>query len=181
MAEPARKPMTVDEFLRWEDGSDTRYELVDGEIVAMAPATDRHGTIAANLTTLLGTSLQRPCRVVVEAGVQRLDRNDRFYHADIAVTCAPPSGTIPVPEPRVIVEVLSPSTEAHDRGHKVPNYREIPSVAEILLVSSRERNVEHWRRSGTAWVVSKIEAGPMELASVGVTLDIDGIYDATGL
>jgi Uma2 family endonuclease len=173
--------MTVDEFLRWEDGTDTRYELIDGEIVAMAPATDRHGAIAGKLTTLLGTALKRPCRVVVEAGVQRLDRNDRFYHADIAVTCAPLSGANPLPEPRVIVEVLSPSTEQHDRGHKVPNYRDIPSVAEILLVSSQEREVEHWRRAGESWIVTRIASGGIELASVGATLMIDEIYDDTGL
>ena len=75
MAGPAEKLMTVDEFLRWDDGTDTRYELIDGQIVAMAPPSGPHRTIVANATRLLGNRLQArsPCRAEVEAGIRVSD------------------------------------------------------------------------------------------------------------
>ncbi|HEY0522006.1 MAG TPA: Uma2 family endonuclease, partial [Stellaceae bacterium] len=67
--------MTVDEFLSWNDGTDRRYELVAGEIVAMAPPSERHGAIAANTILAIGPQLKSPCRILSEAGVRLPDRN----------------------------------------------------------------------------------------------------------
>ncbi len=74
MGEPALRAMTADEFLAWDDGTDTRHELVDGEIVAMAPPTDAHGTIAVNVGVEIADRLRAraPCRAIGEAGI-RLD------------------------------------------------------------------------------------------------------------
>ena len=117
MAEPAEKRWTVDEFLAWDDGTDRRYELVDGRIVAMAPPSEAHAAIVSNLTIPIGNQLQPPCRVLGEFGVRLPDRDDSFYQFDLAVTCAPadPARRY-VAEPELIVEVLSPSTALHDRG-----------------------------------------------------------------
>jgi Uma2 family endonuclease len=181
MADAARKGITVDEFLRWDDGTDRRYELVDGEIVAMAPPSEAHGVIVSSIVRLIGNALRPPCRVVTEAGIRLADRDDRYYQADVAVTCAPPSKAQPVAEPVLIVEVLSPSTAEHDRGRKLPDYQEIASVQEILVVSSMRRSVQHWRRSGKAWVVTTIDREIVELSSVGVALPVAEIYAGTVL
>src|SRR5947209_3434781 len=91
MAEPALKRMSVDEFLRWEDGTDTRYELVDGFIVAMAPPARAHGILSVRLGGAIDAALRarRPCTAQSEAGVVRPDRADLCFVADIAVSCDP--------------------------------------------------------------------------------------------
>jgi Uma2 family endonuclease len=181
MAEPAHRKLTVDEFLAWDDGTDRRYELVRGEIVAMAPPSQRHGTIVALLAAALIRGVPRECRVVVEAGIRLADRDDTYYQADLAITCAPPSGSQHVPEPRLIVEVLSPSTAQHDRGTKLPDYCGIPSVEEIVAISATSREADLWRRSGANWIVSRIHRGMLRLESIGVEIDLDTVYADSGL
>jgi Uma2 family endonuclease len=152
MASPAPKRMTLAEFLEWDDGTDRRYELLDGIPVMMAPSLEAHGELAARLTIEIGTRLQPRCRVISEAGVVVPDRADTYYVADLAVTSAPrePSRRMVV-EPVVVVEVLSPSTGQIDRWRKVANYRTLPSVQEILIVFSDERRVEVQRRTPDGW------------------------------
>jgi Uma2 family endonuclease len=170
--------MTLTEFLRWDDGTDVRYELVDGRVVARARPTDAHGTITGNLAVALANALRPPCRVAAEAGILRPNRDDSYYVADLGVTCGPAADTRQhLPEPVLIVEVLSPSTEDHDRGRKVPDYREIPSLQEILVVASRERRVELWRRNGDHWRVEDlIGEATVRLASCDASIPLAAIY-----
>src|ERR1700757_2634134 len=126
MSELAIKPMTLGEFLRWEDGTDTRYELLAGFPVAMAPPAPAHGLLAAQLCIRIGAALQsrRPCMVQVEAGIAPQDRDDTCYVADLAVTCRPPQrGDQLMSDPLLIVEILSPGTALYDRQNKVSDYR----------------------------------------------------------
>jgi Uma2 family endonuclease len=157
MAEPAEKRWTVEEFLAWDDGTDRRYELVGGQIVAMAPPSEAHAAIVANLTLRIGSQLRPPCRVLGEFGVRLPGRDDSFYQFDLAVTCAAadPARRY-IAEPEMIIEVLSPSTALHDRGRKLDHYRQLPALKEILLVASEERRVQHWRRRGARWVVDDL-------------------------
>lgn len=107
MAEPAISKMTVTEFLRWEDGTDTRYELLDGIPVAMAPPAVAPGFLAARLCARIETSLRSrpPCMVQIEAGIARPDRDDTCYVADLAVTCTPPQpGQTLLADPVLMVE-----------------------------------------------------------------------------
>ena len=180
MAEPAEKRMSLAAFLEWDDGTDARYELVDGRLVAMAPATLAHGTIAANLVRHIGNRLKAPCRVVVEAGIMPPDRPNTWYQADLVVTCAPPErGARAITEPRLIVEVFSPSTAAHDRGVKLADHRRIASVEQILVVASEDRHVEVWRRATDGWTVQDlIGDAAIPLAIDGQPLPLAAIYDA---
>jgi Uma2 family endonuclease len=149
--------MTLAAFLDWDDGTDTRYELLDGRIVAMAPPIEAHGTIGANLVAAIHPRLKPPCRVVVEAGIIPADRPDTWYQPDLVVTCAPAGrGARPVAEPRLIIEVLSPSTAAHDRGVKLADYRRLGSVEQILMVASEDRHVELWLRAPDGWKVQDL-------------------------
>jgi Uma2 family endonuclease len=182
MAEPAEKRWTVEEFLAWDDGTDRRYELVDGQIAAMAPPSEAHGTIVANLTIAIGRQLRAPCRVVGEAGVVPTDRDDTYHQADLLVTCSPPARGRPHPvDPVLIVEVLSPSTAVHDRGRKVEDYSRLPSVEEILLVSSEERRVRYWRRDGSRWIVEDlIGEAELRLETVPDPIPLAAVYDGSG-
>jgi Uma2 family endonuclease len=183
MAEPATRKYTIDEFLAWDDGTDRRYELVRGDIVAMAPPEHAHGAIAAKAVIAIGSRLRPPCHVVTEAGIVRPDRADTYFQADLAATCRLPTpGSRYVGDPIVIVEVLSPSTAAYDRGVKLPEYRSIASIEEILLISSWERRVEHWRRTPDGWAVAEPGGDAMlHLASVSVEFTIADLYEGVTL
>ena len=131
MSELAVRPMSLAEFLRWEDGTDTRYELVGGFPLAMAPPAEAHRMLATRLASRIDAALagRRPCNAQIEAGIVRLDRADSYFVADIAATCTPNERRRQaIKDPILIVEILSPGTERHDRLTKVPVYRSIDSV-----------------------------------------------------
>jgi Uma2 family endonuclease len=182
MAEPALRRMTLDDFLSWEDGTDTRYELVGGFVVAMAPPAPAHSALAVRLASRIDAALasRRPCMTYAEAGILRQDRADSFFVADIAVSCAPiDPRRQSVDDPILIVEVLSPSTAVHDRGFKLPVYREIETVQEVLLVGSNARYVELHRRSGEQWITEILrgEQHTIRLVSVGAEIPLAELYD----
>jgi Uma2 family endonuclease len=183
MAELAEKRMSLAAFLEWDDGTDTRYELLDGRIVAMAPPALAHGTIVANLAPHIGNRLKTPCRVVVGAGITPPDSADSWYQADLVVTCAPPErGARAIDLPRLIVEVLSPSTAAHDRGIKLADYRRIASVEQILVVASEDRHVEVWRRAADGRTVQDlIGDAAIAVAIDGQPLTLAAVYDGVAL
>jgi len=183
MADTAEKLMTLAEFLTWDDGTDTRYELVHGHIVAMAPTSANHAVIVSKLVAALEAALKRPCYSGSNAGVLRPDRNDTFYEADVVISCTPlQAGMVPVPEPVVILEVLSPTTMAHDRGLKLYDYRRIPSVQEIVLIASEQRHTEVWRRQGAKWEVEDlIGDAVLELEAVGIAIPLAAIYADSGI
>jgi Uma2 family endonuclease len=186
MSEAVLKGMTVDEFLHWEDGTDTRYELVNGFVVAMAPPAPRHGQLAVALGAEIRSALRSrpPCRAYSEAGIVRPDRNDTCYVADLAVTCDPPGPDDRlIRNPVLIVEILSPSTAAFDRQAKVPDYRRIASVQEILLVDSQTVFAEILRRDGEHWI-TEIVQGPsatLALNSVPLAIPMAELYEGIAL
>jgi Uma2 family endonuclease len=183
MAETAEKLMTVAEFLTWDDGTDTRYELVRGKVVALAPPSAKHSVIASKIGGALEASLKRPCYVGMNAGVVRPDRDDTFYEADLVVSCTPLEGDMTtIPQPTVVIEVLSPTTAEHDRGGKLYDYRRIASVQEIALVASEQHHVEVWRRRGAKWEVEDlIGDAVLELEAVGVQIPFAAIYADSGV
>jgi Uma2 family endonuclease len=175
MAEPAIRPMSLDEFLRWDDGTETRYELISGFPVAMAPPGEAHSMLAVQLVTRIDAALssRRPCRALIEAGVIRPNRADTYFVADIAATCSPVEpGRQAIKDPFLVVEILSPSTERHDHRVKLPAYRQIETVQEILLVASDERYAELHRRAGQQWVTEILRGGEGTLALSSVPIDI---------
>jgi Uma2 family endonuclease len=178
MADAASKLMTVAEFFEWDDGTDTRYELVYGQPMAMAPPLEAHGTIVANIIAAVHRRLKPPCRVASEIGMRPPEWNDRFYQADVAVTRDPPVARArSMPNPVAVFEVLSPSTSERDLEIKLPDYQEMPSMQDIVIVSARQRRVEHWRRDGERWVAQAIVGdGAIELAALGVMVPLAEIY-----
>ncbi|MFO1035756.1 MAG: Uma2 family endonuclease [Geminicoccaceae bacterium] len=178
MGEAATRLLTVDEFLDWDDGTDRRYQLLNGVVTMMAPPQALHGSLVNELGAVLRAGLKRPCRVITEAGIKPPHRNDAYYQADLAVTCRPlERGEVYLPEPRIVVEVISPSTAATDRVHKLDDYRRTASITDILLVATSRIEIEHWHRQGAVWVVAN--AGPGEniiLRDYAITIDIDALY-----
>jgi Uma2 family endonuclease len=183
--------MTVSEFLAWnsEDPTAHAWQLIDGEPVAMAPASDNHGTIQWALGSLLWPHLTAPgsrCRAVMEPGIVPRGRSDRNCRIpDIGVTCAPPSDGQMLPDPLLIlIEILSPSNETETWAN-VWTYLTIPTVMEVLVVNSTRVEAELLRRNedGT-WPEVPMRIGPADalcLASIGFTVLLAALYRTTTL
>lgn len=180
--------MTTTEFLRWEgDGTETKYELVDGQLVAMSPATTTHGTIQANLALVLGLHLRgSPCRVITEAAVVprvASDMNTRV--PDLAVTCSPDiPGEIGLTDPVLVIEILSAGNKSKTWSN-VWAYASIPSVREILILSSWSIEGQLLRRDADgAWPEKAAiipSDGSIALSSLDMTFLLRDAYAKTFL
>ena len=185
---PAPLPpyMTVDEFIEWPgDGTGTRYELIDGVLRAMAPASDGHNQLVSNATVLLGLHLRehRPhCRVVTAPGIQpRVRASWNFRIPDLAVTCTRGrEGDVMTPDPILILEVLSPGNK-QQTYENLRAYATIPSVREIVAVESTAIRAELLTRDGAGdWppdphVLEGAEA-VLRLASIEAEIPLVELY-----
>lgn len=186
MAEPATRRMTLAEFLAWDDGTDTRYELIDGFAVAMPPPTEAHRILALRLGSRIDAALasRRPCNAQIEAGVVRPDRAASYYVPDIAVTCQPnePGRQLMV-DPILVVEILSPSTERSDRRVKLPAHQNIESVCEILLIDSDSHHAEVYRRENHHWGIELVRGAEamLFLKSVDVRISMSELYQGIAI
>ncbi len=178
-------PVSEDEYLRLEAQSPIKHEYVNGEMFAMSGGTLRHNTIALNIAAALKSHLRdTPCRAFMNDVQVRIEKTHSYYYPDLLVSCARGAQTmdlsaVTVDNPVLVIEVLSPSTEATDRREKLLAYRTVASLSEYALISQDEAGVEiHRRRGDIGW--EKIEySGPetVELASVGLQIGMREIYD----
>lgn len=174
--------MTATEYLAWERAQPLKHEYHHGEIFAVSSASLRHNAIAAAVIAELGNALVgKGCRVLTSAQRVAAPRSQRYVYPDATVVCGPPAvqpGELDVLEnPSTVVEVLSPSTEAYDRGIKWEGYRRVPSVADYLLFSQDEAKVEHYQRQGDgAWRYQVHEGGGSVRLTNGAELSVDAIY-----
>jgi Uma2 family endonuclease len=181
MANTAIKLMSVEEFLAWDDGTDTRYELFDGQPVAMAPPVVRHSVLAGRLGRAIGNAVagRTGCEVFPEVGIRSNSSPRTFFVADIAVSCEDRldrSGELH--RPVLIVEILSPSTEKIDRKRKLREYRLLPSVQEILLIDGADMFCEVHRRTGDMWRTDLLGGSDarLRLESIGLDVSLGELY-----
>ncbi|MCP4661943.1 MAG: Uma2 family endonuclease [bacterium] len=182
MTMPALEPISVDEFLDWESDDGHSYELRDGLVVAMAPTKPGHQILTARLARYLDEALDdRPsCSVRAEAAIVVTGRDGVVHHADLAVTCREHEPEQRhTPDPVVIVEILSPSTETYDRRVKLPDYRAIPSVEEIVLIAQDQLYCEvHRRFESDRWQTDLLQTPEAELRlmSIGFAQPLSVLY-----
>lgn len=177
--------MTVEEYLAWEPQQDIRYEYINGEVFAMTGGTIPHNDIALNLYTALRPHLHsRNCRVNVSDVKVQLAAGP-YYYPDLVVSCHPQdlNSRQFIQHPKLIVEVLSPGTEAKDRGEKLAYYRTIPTLQEYVLIDSEKMAVECYRRGeGRMWLYYSYTAGEaIELASIEFECPIELLYEGVTL
>ena len=181
MAHAHPKPWTVEEFLEWERSQEERYEYIGGMIIGMVGGTADHNTIVLNLAMSLRQSLRgRPCRVFTES--MKVLAGDMMTYPDVVVTCAPVSAKADsIPEPVVVVEVLSRRTESFARGEKWAAFQQLASLRHYLMVSQDERRVELYTRDTGGWLFSIAGGADTELAleALGVVLRLDEVYEGT--
>jgi Uma2 family endonuclease len=155
MGDVAERRMTLAEFLAWDDGTETRYELINGAPLGMAPLSGRHGVVQDNAAAVIRQYLGQagPCSVVHQAGLLlSIQGDDRYYVPDLAVTCRPVGDGPYIDEPRLVVEIISTSTGRMDKDTKVPDYCTLPSVDEIWLIDSRKPLVHVYQRINGQWI-----------------------------
>jgi Uma2 family endonuclease len=177
-----RKPkihISVAEYLAGERESPVRHEYVQGEVYAMAGASDRHNRIALNIASRLNNHVASgPCEAFMSDMKLKVSA-DVFYYPDVVVTCDAAGGDSYFrTEPRLIVEVISPSTERIDRHEKMVAYKSVPSLQEYVLVMQDEMRVEIYRRKDDAWEVQTFTGGDerLEFASVSLAMSMGEIY-----
>ncbi|MGD1904903.1 MAG: Uma2 family endonuclease [Leptolyngbyaceae cyanobacterium] len=185
IATPQPQKMTVATYLDWEPHQELRYEFVNGDVFAMTGGSLPHNDIAINVLTALRAQVRaQGCRInIADAKVNVTPSIYRY--PDLVVSCDPrdQAATDAIRHPKLIVEVLSPGTEALDRGDKFKEYRTLPTLMEYVLVSGTEISVEVYRRGeGRLWLYTAYQAEDMiPLESVGVEVPVTLIYEAVDL
>lgn len=184
MSLPAPQPFfDAQAYLAWEAEQSTKHEYHDGEVFAMAGASDAHVTVAGNVYMALRNHLRgSPCSVFISDMKLRVEEDNAFFYPDVFVTCADSdrgqshSKSAPV----LVVEVLSPATSAYDRGAKFAAYRKLPTLREYALIDPERLSLDLFRRDGDSkrWVLHPIEAGGhVEWASVGLQVPLEARYE----
>ena len=183
MTTAVQKPMTVDAFLRWAEGRDGRWELIDGRPVAMAPETAAHLLTKARAWAELQQAVERaglPCTVFPDGATVRMS-NQSAFEPDALVVCGDPvpPETIEIPNPVIVVEVLSESTAARDHGVKLAGYFSLSSVAHYLIFDPGRRTVIHHRRGASDVIETRIfTTGALPLDPPGLTLTVEELFPA---
>jgi len=179
--------MSVDEFLAWEPGDGQKWQLVDGEPHVMAPAAPTHAYLQAELAALIRNHLLEtgsPCRVATEPGIVPPALGGRNMRVpDLAVTCAGDSDPVALPDPLLVVEILSPGN-APKTWANVWAYITIPTVQEVLVLHSMEISADMLRRrpDGT-WpaVPEEVTTGDLVLDCIGFRAPLASVYRTTRL
>ena len=185
MATQPKHPLTPEEYLVRERLAETRSEYYQGEVFAMAGASEKHNTIVTNLVASLVTKLRgRKCRIY--SSDMRLLVSDAglYTYPDVLVVCGKPiladTHADILTNPALIIEVLSETTKDYDRGGKFHQYMRIPSLQEYLTVSQTEMLIDkRIRQADNSWVIREVvpSNGKVVIECLGIELDFAEIYD----
>ena len=173
--------MTPDEYLDWEKTQEIKHEYADGEVFAMSGASDAHVTIALRVASkLLVHAGEGPCRTYMADMKVKISPVRLFYYPDVVVTSddRDRSNDYFKEHPKLIIEVLSSSTAAFDRGLKFEHYRLLPSLEEYVLIDSERRGIDCFRRGADGgWVLHHYGPGEeVRFVSVGLSCSVEEIY-----
>ena len=179
----AQTIFTPEEYLVSERKATLKSEYINGEILAMSGASLAHTRITADIVTELNNQLRGgECEVISNDMRVKTGPKGAYFYPDVVVFCGEPEVEDNVFDtllnPILVIEVLSPSTEAYDKGEKFRHYQELVSLQEYILVSQDKVRVEHYRLAKTQWVQTKLHAleGVLSLASIGCELPLQDIY-----
>ncbi len=170
------------DYLALERTSETKHEYINGLVYAMAGGSLDHSRLSMNCGRVLGVALTgRPCVTFNSDARVRILETGRSTYPDLSVVCGrlerAPDDPDAITNPTVIVEVLSDSTEASDRGDKFAHYRRLPSLQQYVLVSQTTSRIEVFTRQGETWTLSEAAAGQtLRLSSLDVEISVDDVY-----
>jgi Uma2 family endonuclease len=173
---------TPEEYFEWEERQEIRHEYFDGEVYAMTGGTLNHSEIATKFSILLGNHLRGGnCRLLNSDARINIYNSNKYVYPDLSVTCdqRDRNNTKFISHPCLIAEVLSPSTEAYDRGDKFAMYRLSPSLQDYVLVSANKIAIDIYNKDDRGkWDIINYRSGDVvELASINLTFQIEQIYE----
>ena len=173
--------MSAEDFLDWDATQTVRHEFVDGEVFAMADAEDGHVTVTLNLAMALRQHLAgTPCRTLVVDTKVHVALANSYVYPDVLVTChaADHANRLVKSHPKLLIEVLSPSTAASDRGDKFARYRLIDELQEYAVVDVESRRTDiHRKGADGLWVLHPFEPGDtVHLASVALDITAEHLF-----
>ncbi len=178
-----KRTYTFAEYIALEEQSDTKHELINGEIYAVAHGTPEHGRLAMRLAWALKTALgRRPCEVFSSDVRIRVPATGLAAYPDLSVVCGKleidPENRNTITNPVVLVEVLSNSTEEYDRQDKFMHYRRLPSLKDYLLVDQREPRIEHYQRNDDgSWTLREVMPPGVVRLSLGIEFAVADVYE----
>ena len=180
----AEKTCSPDDYLALERIAEFKSEFVQGKIQAMTGASREHNLVAMNIAGILRPQLKhRPCEAYLSDMRVKTGKANSYRYPDIAVVCGQPefedSHVDTLLNPTLLIEILSPSTEASDRGDKFAEYRRIPSLQEYLLAAQDRPYMERYVRQGENWLLteSKGVEVTVSLDAIGCELALREVYD----
>jgi Uma2 family endonuclease len=177
--------MDVEDYLILDNTSKTaKYEYLDGELHMLAGGSPNHSIIANNIGTILNNALSKKSCIVYNSDVRFRLSESRYVHPDVTVSCDARDRyqEYDIQYPRLIVEVLSPSTQEMDKGEKLDLYLEYPTVEEYILVDSQKKSVQIYHRKNDSWTRRVYRLGSIiHLQSIDVEIAFDDIYKKTSL
>jgi Uma2 family endonuclease len=173
---------TPEEYFDWEAGQQIRHEYINGEVYAMTGGTLNHSEIALNFSLVLKSHLKsRGCRVLNSDARVNIHNSNDYVYPDISVSCDARDKTATkfLSYPCLIVEVLSPTTEAYDRGDKFAMYRLSPSLQDYVLVSANKILIDIYHKNDRGrWEILSYTAGNLvELECINLTFPIEDIFE----
>jgi len=175
---------TLEQYLALERNTDCKSEYLNGHIIAMAGASRRHNLIAGNLYREVSQQLRgRPCEAYINDMRVKVSRTGLYTYSDVVMVCGEilfeDADNDTLLNPTAIVEILSASTEAYDRGEKFAHYRRLESLQEYLLVAQDKVRIEHYVRQGAQWVLSEISElnDTVHLDAVDCAIALQDVYD----
>lgn len=184
MSSLAQPRYTAEHYLALERQAKHRSEYINGYIFAMAGASRQHNLIAGNVFGELRTQLRgRPCEAYINDMRVKVSVTGLYTYPDVAALCGEPyfedTHVDTLLNPSVIVEVLSDSTEAYDRGEKFAHYRRLESLRDYVLIAQDKVRVEHYARQGDQWVLSEASAlsSTVHLSSISCEMVLRDIYE----
>ncbi|OKH18017.1 Uma2 family endonuclease [[Limnothrix rosea] IAM M-220] len=168
--------LSPEEYLAWEAENSVKHEYINGEAYAMAGTTDEHNVVSGNLYLLLRNHLRGSGCSVYFADVKvRVERKNCYYYPDLFVTCNPEDKETATVKyfPKLIIEVLSPSTESFDRGDKFNDYQTIASLEEYVLVNTKHKRLEIYRRNkDNSWRFEMFDLSATNVAFKSLEMDV---------
>jgi Uma2 family endonuclease len=181
VAKDNSSPLTPQEYFAWEEKQLEKHEYIEGQVYAMGGGSVNHGRIAIRFTALFDTHLEGSGCITGNSDIKvNIVETNNYTYPDASVTCDQRDKTTPnyFSYPCLIVEVLSDSTEAYDRGAKFRMYRKNPVLKDYLLVSSTRIEIDLYHKNNAGeWIILNYQAGDIiELKSINLSFPIEQVY-----
>src|SRR5689334_2786280 len=184
MSVPGTDSMTPAEYLEIERKAEFKSEYIAGRMYAMSGVSRRHSLIAGNLYREISSQFRgRNCEAHIADMRVNISPTGMYTYPDLVAVCGEArfedAAVDTLLNPTVIIEVLSPSTEAYDRGEKFANYRRLETLREYVLIAQEQLRIEHYRREGSEWVLTEISdpEGTLNLPSIDCHISVSAIYE----